>query len=143
METKQVNVPEPKELWNYIVEHGKEVEKGTEVNSFDDNDIATIIASMEFHGATEIWLRQTYFDLHPEAKPFAPRFRLFDWLAMCVMSRNDDDRKQNRMALRVLVYAWLKVNGNPKAFIDDLRYTDYQMDESWSAVKFSDEEETK
>ena len=135
--TQKVFVPEPKELWNYLVEKGAKVEEGYQANSFDENDLNTVLGTMDFFGATSIWLSQTAFDLSK------PRFRLFDWLAMCVMSRNDDNRQQNREALRVLVWSWLKVEGDPKAFIADLRETDYQLDTSYDAVKFKDEEAEK
>jgi hypothetical protein len=119
------------ELWEQIMKIGKKQEptsKGIE-NKFDENDITTIIASMDFFNASEIWERQTYWDL------MNAKYRLFDWLAMCVMSRNDDDRELNNQALKVLVHSYLKVNGDPKKFIEDLRYTDYDVDRSWEKIE--------
>lgn len=130
---EMVFIPEPKKLWDYVVKEGKKVERGT-INKLDDNDINTILGTMEWFGSTTIWMKQTCFDLK------IPKFRVFDWLAMCVMSRNDDNREQNREALRVLVYSWLKAKGNVREFIDDLRYTDYDCDKSYTSVKFADEE---
>ena len=119
-----------KEIWNEIIEIGKKKEPSSKgiANKFNQDDVNTIVATMDFFGATDVWLQQTYYDLTK------PKYRLFDWLAMCLMSRNDDDRKQNEMALKVMVHSYLKVKGNIKDFIDDLRRSDYESDHSWKQV---------
>lgn len=121
----------PKKLWSLVIEIGKEKEPESKglANTLDTDDVSTIIATMEFFGATNTWLQQTVFDLK------TAKYRLFDWLAMCIMSRNDDDRGQNNAPLKTLVWAYLKVNGDPKKFIQDLRETDYQLDESYNCIK--------
>ncbi len=130
MEQKsKFEIPTKEKLWGFVVEKGREIESGYQANKFDKDDVTTIIATMEFFNVTDVWLKQTYYDLT------IPKYRLFDWLGMCVMSRNDDDRKQNENALKVLVYSWLKVGGNPKLFIADLRESDYDVDESWKKVE--------
>lgn len=123
---KKIEIPE--ELWSFIVAEGRKIEKGYTANKFNKDDINTILGTMDFFDASDIWLKQTYFDLT------IPRYRLFDWLGMCVMSRNDDNRKQNNTALQVLVYSWLKVKGNPIDFIQDLRETDYQIVTDWEKI---------
>lgn len=126
------------ELWQEIVTMGKKADpaKKSQVNTFDDDDLNTILGTMDFFGASDIWMKQTYMDLSSKTA-FAPRFRLFDWLAMCVMSRNDDDRLTNNVGLKVLVYAFLKVKGDPTEFIADLRATDYDLsrNNSWEKIK--------
>ena len=104
----------PEDIWSHLVSKGREIEKGYVANKFVTDDIRTILATMEFFGASEIWLKQTYYDLT------IPKYRLFDWLAMCVMGRNDDARETNNVALRVLVYSWLKVDGDPEKFIQEI-----------------------
>ncbi|MEM4271387.1 MAG: hypothetical protein QXO70_04835 [Candidatus Pacearchaeota archaeon] len=118
-------------LWEQIIELGKKNEPASKgiTNKFSDDDIMTIIGTMEFFGATDIWIKQTIWDLK------VAKYRLFDWLAMCVMSRNDDNREVNNESLKVLVHSYLKVGGDPKKFIQDLRETDYQLDESWKKIK--------
>ena len=118
-----------KELWDEILKIGRKKESKGITNNFDDNDIETILATMEFFGASDIWIRQSHWDLKNA------KYRLFDWLGMCVMSRNDDAREQNNQALKVLVHSYLKTGGEPKKFIEDLRESDYQIDESWEKVK--------
>ena len=124
------------ELWTKILELGRKEEpaiNGDVANKLDRDDITTIIASMDFFNATEIWKQQTWVDLN---EPF--KYRIYDWLAMNVMSRNDDNRQQNETALKVLVYSYLKAKGNVKAFIKDLRETDYQVNESWEEIKIEE-----
>jgi len=42
------------ELWRKIMATGKRMERGM-VNSFSDGDVETILAIMDFMGATEVW----------------------------------------------------------------------------------------
>ena len=121
----------PKELWHLVLAIGRKQEPESKgiTNHFNRDDVTTIIANMEFFGATDIWMRQTIFDL------MTPKFRLFDFLGMCIMSRNDDNRKQNNLPLKVLIWAYLKMNGVPEKFIEDLRVIDYQIDGSYNCVQ--------
>ncbi len=120
-------------VWREVIRLGRLQEK-KECNELDQDDITTILATIDFFGASNIWMKQTYFDLSKKAKPISPRFKVFDWLAMCIDGRNDDDRKQNEAGLKVLVYSFLKVKGNVKKFIEDLRLTDYQVNTKWEEV---------
>lgn len=63
------------------------------VNRLNKSDVVTILATMDFFGATRVWQKQTAFDLT------VPKFRVYDWLAMCVDGRNDDNRRVNNTAL--------------------------------------------
>lgn len=107
------------------------------VNKLDKYDLNTILCIMDFFGATTVWMRQTAYDL------IVPKFRVFDWLAMCVMGRNDDDRKRNNVALKVLIHSFIKVNGNERAWIADLVNTDYEVNRGWKYIKIDIKESKK
>ena len=51
------------------------------------------------------------------------------------MSRNDDNREQNNVGLKVLVHSFIKSGYDEKKTIADLRYTDYQIDTSWEKIE--------
>ncbi len=130
---KSVTIPKKEKLWGYIVKEGRKIEKEYIANKFDKGDIHTILATMDYFCCSDIWIRQSHYDLT------LPKYRLFDWLAMGVMGRNDDDRKLNNTGLKVLVYAWLKVKGDPVKFIADLRETDYDVDRKWEKVEIEED----
>lgn len=92
-------------------------------NDLTNDEILTILATIEFFGASPEDIRQAHFDLK------LARYRLFDWLAMAVMGRLDC-----RQAVQVLVHSFLKCDGDVDAFIEDLRLTDYDIDRSWEAT---------
>jgi len=115
-------------LWNEIVKLGKENQSHEEINVFDENDINTILGTMDFFDTSDVYMRQTFFDL------YIAKFRFFDWLAMGIMGRNVDNRIVNNVALKVLVHSFRKSGYNEKKMIDDLRYTDYQMVTEWKLV---------
>ena len=120
-----------KKLWNQIIELGikNEPESKGIANKLNKDDVNTILATMEFFQATDIFMKQTHYDLT------IPRFRVFDWLAMCVMGRNDDDREQNNTALQVLVFAYLSANGDVSKFIENLRINDYEINTEWESIQ--------
>lgn len=91
-------------------------------NNLDEGEIETILGTIDYFGGN---LRQAYFDLT------TARYRVFDFLAMCVMG----DRIDGKTATKVLVHSFLKVDGNIDKWIADLRMTDYDIDNSWEAVK--------
>jgi hypothetical protein len=124
-----------KKLWEQIMEIGRQKEpRSTGVaNKLDQYDIETILATMDFFGASEIFIKQTVFDLYGP-----PKYRVFDWLAMNVMGRNDDDRQANNVPLKVLVHSYLKSEGDPERFIADLRESDYQLDTSWEDIEIDE-----
>ena len=117
-----------KELWGKIVELGKSKEKGI-ANKLRNDEITTIIATMDFFGASEIWIKQSIYDLK------MPRFRVFDWLAMSIMGRNDDNRDGNNTALKVLVNSYLNADGDVNKFIENLRINDYQIYNEWQKIE--------
>jgi hypothetical protein len=121
-----------KQLWEQIMALGREKEPRSKgiTNNLDRYDVETILGTMDFFGASEYFMKQTVFDLYGP-----PKYRVFDWLAMNVMSRNDDDRQANNVPLKVLVHSYLKAEGDPEKFIEDLRLTDYELDLSWQDIK--------
>lgn len=122
-----------KELWKQVIELGKKNEKGI-INQLNRDDVSTIIATMEFFGSTVVWMQQTIFDLT------TPKFKVYDWLGMCIMSRNNDERKFNNVALKVLINAYLKAEGNIKKFVENLRVEDYDINREWERIKIDIEE---
>jgi len=117
------------ELWSEIVREGKINQSDEEINVFDKNDINTILGTMDYFCTSQTYMRQTFFDLT------VAKFRFFDFLAMGIMGRNGDDRKTNNTTLKVLVYSFRKSGYNEKKMIDDLRYTDYDLDMSWRDIE--------
>ena len=88
-------------------------------NTLSDDDINTIIATIDFFGGD---YRQDIFDLK------VARYRVFDWLGMRVMSRLDES------ATKVLAHSFIKSGGVPSKFVQDLRETDYDIDTSWEKI---------
>ena len=118
-----------KELWEEILEKGLENQSHKETNVLAQNGINAILGTMEFFGCTHIWIRQSFFDLA------RAKFRVFDWLAMCINGRNDDDRRSNNTALKVLVHAFKQANYNEHNFIELLATIDYDIFREWEAIK--------
>lgn len=111
------------ETWNKIValkDAGKAEAKGV-ANLLSDDDITTIIATIDFFGGD---YRQDIWDLR------TARYRVFDWLGMRVQGRGDNDS-----ATKVLAHSFIKVGGVPSKFIEDLRITDYDIDHSWEKIE--------
>jgi hypothetical protein len=123
-----------RELWNEVVQSGGLVDTG-ETNNFDESDINTVIALLDYFNASNIFMKQTYFDLK------VAKFRLFDWLAMAIMGRNDDDRERNNTCIKVLVYAIRKAEYNPTKLIDILRVEDFDLDTGWRQILVDTKEE--
>jgi hypothetical protein len=124
-EVKTVKVLNRLDAWNQVM--SKRVKGRTEAkgvaNTLNRGDIDTILTTAHFFGATDAELAQIYTDL-----AFC-RYRVFDWLAMGVQGRI-----QNKLVLQVLVYSFLKSDGVPSVMVDDLRYTDYDIDTSYESV---------
>lgn len=87
-------------------------------NTLTLDELETILGTVDYFGGS---VSQARFDLR------IARYRVFDFLGMCVMG----DRIDGEDATKVLVYSFLKVNGNIDKWIDDLRVTDYDIDNSW------------
>jgi hypothetical protein len=128
-----LNIPDKDKLWSFIVEEGKKKDHKLIINTLDEDDLRTLLATMEFFGASELWIRQTAYDIT------LPKFRVFDWLAMCVSGRaygyQDGDNKSNRMPLQVLVYAWLDAEGDQHKFIENMREHDYDVELEWEQIE--------
>jgi len=122
-----------REAWNQVMQlRTKETRTKGIANTLGDDEITTILATMEFFGASNYFLKQTIFDLK------RARYRLFDWIAMCLNGRwhyekNDD---YNKVVVKVIAHSFLKAGGNIDKFIEDLRITDYQIDLSYERIKF-------
>lgn len=117
------------ETWNKVMAmESKDTRHGRApfqlANNLTTDEIETILATMEFFGASMPDLQQTAFDLK------IPRYRVFDWLAMAIMGRIEC-----RLAVQVLVHSFLKVDGDIDRFIADLRTADYDLDHSWQEVE--------
>ena len=124
-----VYIPNEDEMWGYVIEAGKQIENGYIKNEFNNKDINVILDVMRKFNATDEWLKHTLYDLNTD------KYRLCDWLSMCIMGRNADNRKQNMRPLQVLLYSWLRVGGEPEDFIRDLKSTDYKIVTEWGKVK--------
>jgi hypothetical protein len=122
------------ELWDELVREGFIHQSNENINILNNDDVVTILATMEFFGATNIFMQQTQHDLT------LPKFRVFDWLAMNVMGRNDDNREVNNTALKVLVYAFRQAGYDEKQFIDNLRVNDYQCETGWEKIEIDQNE---
>lgn len=119
-----------KTTWTQVMELKKagQMETTQEIaNILTKDDITTILATADFFGANEYDLAQIKFDLS------IPRYRVFDWLAMGVMGRI-----QNQEVVKVFVYSFLKVGGIPSKFIEDLQVTDYDVVRDWEKLEITE-----
>jgi hypothetical protein len=121
------------ELWKQIIalKPADDMHKGV-ANTLNEDDWTTIIATAEYFDADHDELQQIYFDLA------IPRYRVFDWLAMGVMSAGENGRIPTK-PLKVFIHSFLKVGGVTSEFIQDLRETDYDMDTSWEKINLEDD----
>ena len=71
-------------LWRELVEVGKTLEKGT-THPLPKPFVGTVIATLDYFGATEQELAMTKFDL------LAAKYKIWDWLGMCLTGRIDRD----------------------------------------------------
>lgn len=91
-------------------------------NTLTDDELNTIIGTIDFFGDN---YQQDIFDLK------LARYRVFDWLAMRVQGRGAPE------STKVLAYSFLKVDGDIDKWIDDLRVTDYDIDNSWKSIELT------
>lgn len=94
------------------------------MNNLTEDEITTVIATVDYFGGST---KQVYFDLT------VARYRVFDALAMCVMG----DRWYSKPATQVLVYAFLKAEGDVDKWIADLRSTDYDVVRGWESLELT------
>lgn len=97
-------------------------------NTLSDDDLNTICATIDFFGGD---YRQDIFDLK------TIRYRVFDWLAMRVQGRHSGS-SQDKLVTKVLAYSFIKSDGVPSKFIEDLRVTDYDIDTSYNTIELED-----
>ena len=90
-------------------------------NTLTRDELETILGTVDYFGGS---VRQTWSDLK------IIRYRVFDFLAMCVMG----DRIDSSDATKVLVHSFLKVDGDIDKWIEDLQTVDYDMDNSWKEI---------
>jgi len=114
-----------KTTWKKVMEMKKNDFRCNGVmNNLDTDEIHTIVATIDYFGGN---VKQAHFDLK------LARFRVFDWLAMGVMG----GRIGSESATKVMVYSFLKADGNIDNFVDDLRATDYEMITDWEKLKLT------
>lgn len=109
--------------WSELVKEGKKHQSNSVTNVLNKDDINTVLATMDFFGASQTDLQQTMCDLN-----FC-KYRVFDWLAMGI-----GGRMQNQTALKVLIHAFRTATYNEAKFIDNLRVHDYQIETEWEEV---------
>ncbi|MFA5407041.1 MAG: hypothetical protein WC307_06815 [Candidatus Nanoarchaeia archaeon] len=99
-------------------------------NTLRRDEVETILATMEFFGADDYLMRQAHLDLT------LPRYRVFDWLAMCIDGRRTIGKghPSNDLPIKVIAHSFLKAQGDIDKFITDLRETDYDLDQSYEAI---------
>ena len=90
-------------------------------NNLTRDELETLVATVDFFGGS---VQQAMFDLS------MARYRVFDWLAMAVMG----GRIGSQSATKVLVYSFLKAEGDIDKFIQDLRVSDYQVQTEWKEI---------
>jgi hypothetical protein len=115
---------EAQNVWKQVMEleaAGKAEANGV-VNTLSDEDLNTIIGTIDFFGGN---YQQDIFDLK------VARYRVFDWLAMRVQGRDNGQT----WPTQVLVHSFIKSGGVPSAFVRDLQTTDYDIDYSYKEVK--------
>ncbi|MFH7835833.1 MAG: hypothetical protein QXL51_04475 [Candidatus Aenigmatarchaeota archaeon] len=108
-------------LWNNLIKLGRKREpetNGSPANHLTKEDITTIIATLDFFDVTKAELAQAYWDLN------TAKYRLFDWLAMCLGGRITERENKNDPII-ALANIYLNVN-TWKQFIDFLRYVDLE-----------------
>jgi len=101
-------------------------------NTLVRDEVVTIMATMDFFGASDYHMAQTKFDL------LNARFRLFDWIAMCINGRRKCGDGNNDEPVKVIAHAYIKSGGDIDKFIADLRQTDYDIDKSYEGVELDD-----
>lgn len=101
-------------------------------NTLTREEFIPIYATMEFFNASDNLLGQSQFDL------LGARFRLFDWIAMCINGRRKCGDGNNDEPIKVITHAYLKSGGDIDKFIADLRTTDYDIDKSYEVITLDD-----
>ena len=123
--------------WDKVLALKSKDNRQTEgANNLSSDELQAVYGTIDYFGGN--W-QQAFQDLDPKAKanidgvvvPFAPRYRIFDFLGMCVQG----DRVSSEEATKVLVYAFFKTDGDVNKWLDDLRSTDYDIIRDWEALE--------
>lgn len=111
----------PTDLWNQVMMIGANNDNRSVgiANNLTPDEIETILGTLDFF--QEENLGAVVFDLKQA------RYRVFDWLAMAIQGRIE-----NEEAVKVLVYSFLKVEGDIDRWIQDIREIDYEVDKNYS-----------
>jgi hypothetical protein len=112
-----------REIWIRLMKNGSEKEPESKgiANKLSDEDIETILQTMEFFGIDENGLKQAYFDLK------IPKYRVFDWLGMCLQGRcGIMEMPPENNVFVALATIYLNTNAVLQ-FINFLRYCDLQL----------------
>ena len=91
-------------------------------NGLSNDELQCVYGTVDYFGGN---VRQAQFDLQ------LAQYRIFDFLGMCVMG----DRIDSTDATKVLVYSFLKVDGDIDKWIEDLQTVDYDIDNSWKEIE--------
>ena len=110
------------DTWDKVMALGVKDDRHRGVaNTLTQDDLNTVLGTLEFFGGNT---RQAVFDLQ------VARYRVFDFLAIAVQGRIGYGD-----ATKVLIYSFLKVDGDVTKWIEDLQTTDYDMDKSYEEVE--------
>ena len=113
------------DTWNKVMElKDKDTRHKGVANTLTNDEILTVLGVIVFFGGS---IDQAVFDLK------VARYRVFDFLGMCIGGRIDSIE-----ATKVLVYSFLKADGDIDKWIEDLRVTDYDVDTKWQDLKLED-----
>lgn len=91
-------------LWDELMKVGRKIEKGEPdpVNHLTREDKETILATLQYYGASDKQLRFVGMDL---GEPF--RYRVFDWLGMCYQGRLDVQEGELFECLEMMVKLYI------------------------------------
>ena len=129
---------EEQELWAKLIKEGKKIEplrydsitrnRDSPANDLKEDEVTTIVATLDFFLVNRNYLRQCMFDLNG-----LPRYRVFDWLAMQLFGRwegygeNDEELKRAKMVIKKMIEIYLETK-NVHKFINELRVRDLQVE---------------
>lgn len=114
--------------WKKVMDYkNKETRTKGITNTLKKDEIETLLATIDFFGGNA---QMAMFDLE------VAKYRLFDLLAMSVMSKGG--RIGSEEATKVLVYSYLKSKGDIDKFIQDLRETNYDIVDDWKKISLED-----
>lgn len=133
------------DTWRAVIAHEKDDTRhvrGDVANDLRDDEVETILATYDYFGCSSQMLGQIVSDLASPSylracglRALAPRYRVFDWLAMMVQTSDDTLRQHGAYAgTQVMVHSFLRCGGDVDRFIEDLRVSDYDCDRSWESV---------